>query len=220
MTTSSPDAAEPKLPPGVISFNGNRYLKDVDGSLIPVEAIKAADLLQDEVVRGLHAKAAETAASLAAFKAASFDEVDAVVQLLFEKYKAKIGGAKGNITLRTFDGLMEIQVQTAELVSYGVELQAAKALIDECVAEWTADVRAELLVLLKGAFVVNKEGQVSRSKLLMLRRYEFKDERWVRAMQAIADAEVPEGSKRYIRFRWRSEPGKEWQSHSLNIANA
>lgn len=215
-----PAAPSPAFPPGAIEVQGAIYYRDANGVLVPKEVIKAKDLLEDELVRELSAKAAETSQLITAFKASSFEQIDAFVQLLFERYKAKVGGAKGNITLRTFDGLIEVQVQTAELIRFGAGLQAAKALVDECLLEWSANIRPEIRAILQNAFRVDKEGQVSRANLLALRRYDFEDERWKTAMTAITEAEVAEGSKRYIRFRFRPSLGAPWNTLSLNIATA
>lgn len=205
---------------GVIMVDGERHMRNADGALFPYRLIKPHDLAQDQAVRRLLDKARGVAAILAHFKLLAFDDVDALQALLAERYKVTVGGKKGNITLYRYDGLEKITVQVADLVKFGPELQSAKALIDECAAEWVIGARVELKALVMDAFVARKEGKLDRGKLLGLRRYDIQDPRWVRAMEAISDSMTVIGSKRYIRFGFRADIDGAWEEISLNIATA
>jgi hypothetical protein len=208
------------LPPGVVDVNGKHYMVDAKEALVPIELVKPSDRAQDDMVRDLFAKADAVSKAIVAFKTHAFADIDALHDLVLERYGAKLGGAKGNVSLFTFDGLMKIQVQVADLVSYGDELQAAKALIDECLQEWADDSRAEIRAIVMNAFRVDKEGKINRGALLQLRTLNIEDERWKRAMDAIKDAERVLGSKRYIRVFQRANPKAEWRMVSLDIATA
>jgi hypothetical protein len=70
------------------------------------------------------------------------------------------------------------------------------------------------------AFRRDKEGQLNRSAILGLRSYEISDERWKRAMAAIADSIQIIGAKRYIRFSKRASLQHDWVEVSLNLATA
>jgi len=190
------------------------------GELVPLEVVKPQHRLQDEAVRALFVKARAAAEQLAAFKAGAFEDIDALLRLLDEQYKAKVGGEKGNISLFSYDALQRIQVQVSDIIKFGPELQTAKALLEECTADWLEGSRAELRVLVMGAFKTDKEGEVSPGALLGLRRYEISDERWKRAMEAISDSIQVIGTKRYIRFSFRDGPKAPWQNVSLDIATA
>ncbi len=190
--------------PAAIDVGGTPYLRDAKGNLVPLAAVKATDLLMDEAVRGILTAARQMSAAIAAFKAQSFEEVAALQGLLAQEYDAQLGGKKGNITLLTFDGCEKVQVAVADVIEFGPELQAAKALIDECLAEWAADSRVELQSLVNRVFAVDKEGQINRAELFMLLRVEIVDERWKRAMEAIRDSIRVVGARTYRGTR-RSE---------------
>ena len=147
------------LPAGAEMANGNVYMRDAKGGLVPIELVKPKDRLKDELVRDLFAAAEAVAATIAAFKTKAFGDVDAFIDLLANKYEAKVGGEKGNITLGTIDGCMQVKVQVSDLIRFGPELQQAKALVDECVQEWSADSQAEIRVIVMNAFRAEKEGQ-------------------------------------------------------------
>ncbi len=206
--------------PAAIDVAGTPYLRDAKGNLVPLAAVKPADLLMDETVREIVDAARTMSAAIAAFKAQSFEKVAALQGLLAQEYDAQLGGKKGNITLLTFDGCEKVQVAVADLIEFGPELQAAKALIDECLAEWAADSRIELQSLVNRVFAVDKEGQINRAELFMLQRVEITDERWKRAMDAIRDSIRVVGARTYMRFYERPSPDGAWRGVTIDMASA
>ena len=204
--------------PAAIDVNGAPYLKDAKGALVPLAAVRASDLLMDEVVRRITSRAAEVSEGLREFKGATFEHVAGLQALLAQEYGAAVGGKKGNITLTSFDGCRKVTVQVADLLEFGPELQAAKALIDECLAEWAADSRVEIRALVNRVFSVDKEGQINRAGLFMLLRVEIQDQRWKRAMDAIRDSIRVIGSRTYVRFYEREQADAAWRAISLDIA--
>jgi hypothetical protein len=206
--------------PAAIDVGGTSYLRDAKGALVPIATIRPADLLIDETVRGILALAAALSKEIAAFKAATFEQVGSLQALLAQQYDAKVGGAKGNISLLTIDGCAKVQVQVADLLDFGPELQAAKALIDECLAEWAATSGVELRALVNRVFSVDKQGQINRTELFMLLRTDIADARWQRAMEAIRDSIRVIGSRTYLRFYVRDAGDGPWRAVSIDIASA
>ncbi|MET3665920.1 DUF3164 family protein [Caulobacter sp. 1776] len=212
---------EGSVRPGAeVGPGGHVYMKDHRGALIRIETIKEQDLLRDQLVRDLHEKAEALSKAIADFKAMAFGDVGAFNELLASKYGAAAGGVKGNLTLNSFDGLFRVLVQVQDRVVYGPELQQAKALLDEYLTEKVADSDPILQAMVMDAFAVDKAGQINRGALLRLRKYNVEDPRWVRAMQAIVDAEQPDGTAEYIRFHKRSEPKGRWEQVPLDLATA
>jgi hypothetical protein len=111
-------------------------------------------------------------------------------------------------------------VQVSDQITFGPELQIAKQLIDECMTEWSADSRPEIQSIVTRAFNTDKEGQVNRSEVFMLQKLDFKDERWLKAMEAISDAIRVTGSKEYVRFHRRDRQQDEWQPVTIDMAKA
>ncbi|EGF92450.1 phage-like protein [Asticcacaulis biprosthecium C19] len=199
-------------------IDGVEHLMDNKGRWTPVVQFKPADLLMDQTVRKMLGFAEPLAAQVARFRQHSFDDVDSLLVLLAEQYGAKAGGQKGNITLTTVDGLMQVKVQVADNIAFGPELQVAKSLVDECLKDWTDGARAELRTLVDRAFQVDKEGKINRGELLGLRRLNIEDERWVRAMQAVADSIRVIGSKRYVRCYRRDTQDGDWKPIVIDVA--
>ncbi|WP_156680056.1 DUF3164 family protein [Sphingomonas profundi] len=206
--------------PAAIDVNGSPYLRDAKGSLVPLASVKAADLLMDETVRKILAGAHEASALVTAFKARTFENVGELQALLAQHYGASVGGKKGNITLVSFDGCQKVQVQVADLLEFGPELQSAKALIDECLTEWAVGSAIELRALVNRVFQVDKQGQINRAELFMLLRVEIQDDRWMRAMEAIRNSIRVIGSRTYVRFYDRPAPDAAWRPVTVDLAAA
>lgn len=208
------------IPAGQEELSGKRYMRDAKGSLIPLELVKPADRMMDDLVRQLLASASAEAARLAAFKATTFAEVDAFLELLADQHKVTIGGVKGNITLQTIDGLMRVQVAVADRFEWGPKLQVAKAAIDGCVRAWGVDSAPELFAIVEAAFKVDKEGKVNSGALFGLLRLNITDTAWVEGMAALRDSMMVTGSRRYVRFYQRPNTDARFESVSLDLATA
>lgn len=205
---------------GVEVINGAEYMRDAKGSLVPLELVKPAQKLEDEVVRKINHYACQLSEQIGRFRGHTFTDLGEFDALLEQDYQLTKGGAKGNRTYQSFDGTMKVTVQVADYVDFGPELQIAKALIDECLIEWSADARPEIRGIITRAFNTDKAGQINRSEIFMLLRLEIADERWLRAMEAIRDAMRVTGSKTYVRFYKRDTPDGEWRAITIDLAKA
>ncbi|MDO9639661.1 MAG: DUF3164 family protein [Pseudotabrizicola sp.] len=208
------------VPDGRQIIDGVPHMQDAKGSLTPVRLIKAQHLLQDEVVRKIIGHAIALSAQVARFKEHTFDDIGGFEALLEQEYGSTIGGAKGNKTLMTHDALFKVQVQVADYIDFGPELQTAKGLIDECLNEWAAGARDELRAIVTRAFNTDKPGQINRSEVFMLLRLDIEDARWQRAMAAIRDAMRVVGSKTYVRCYRRPSQEAQWEAVSIDLAKA
>jgi hypothetical protein len=206
--------------PGSIEVAGKPYLRDARGALVPVESIKPMDLLIDGQVRKIIKFAEELSAQVGRFKGHTFEDIGALQALVAQEYGATLGGAKGNLTLTSFDGCLRVQLSMQDQFDFGPELQAAKSLVDECLTDWSSEARSEIRALVTRAFQVDKEGHINRAEIFMLLRVEIEDERWNRAMDAVRDSIRVLGSKAYLRFQMRPTPSAAWTSVTIDLAAA
>lgn len=186
----------------------SQYRKDSRGAYVPVEAIREIDLARDDLVREKAAKIERMQGELRALRDELMGDIAAFVELSAERYGARLGGDKGNITLMSFDGEWKLKRQTSENIGFDEGLRAAKALIDECLEEWSRDSPSALRAIVEQAFNVNKEGRINTNAILSLRRHNIEDERWQRAMQAISDSLTVQDSKAYVRLYKRAKDGR------------
>lgn len=193
------------------------YRQDARGRLIPESKIKPIDKARDELVQELIERARGVQAQLKDYKQQAHADIAAFIELSAEQYGVSLGGTKGNVSLLTFDGRYKVLRAIAEAIVFDERLQAAKALIDECLREWTEGARPEVVTLVQDAFRVDSAGNIRTGSVLALRRLDIKDERWLEAMRAIGEAVQVVGSKSYIRLYERDANG-QYQPISLDLA--
>lgn len=206
------------IPDGKHEINGNVYMGDGKGGYQPVETIKPQHLIEDETVRKILGYGIALSNQMARFKEHTFDDIGSHEAILEQEFNTKVGGAKGNKTLQTVDGLFKIQVQVSDYIAFGPELQIAKALFDECLNEWAADARAELRALVTNAFQTDKTGNINRSRIFMLLRQDSEDPRWQEGQRAIREAMRVVGSKTYVRCYQRASHDARWEPVVLDMA--
>lgn len=194
------------------------WRKNAQGGLTREDMIKPIDQARDQLVQEIVAKAKVERARLAKFKADAFGDIAAFVQLSAEQYGVHVGGKKGNVTLVSFCGRWKIIRAIAETIMFDERLVAAKAIIDDCLREWTEHARDEIRTLVNDAFRVDQAGNVRVGQVLRLRTLNITDERWVEAMNAIADAIQVTGSKSYVRIYERVGDTDRYEPISLDIA--
>lgn len=196
----------------------NGYWEDANGALIPVAKIKEIDKDRSKTVIELCQQAEAQSARLMGFKTTAMHAVSQFIDRSLSAYDVKHGGKKGNVTLLSFDGRFKIVRQMQETIAFDERLQAAKALIDECIQGWSKGSNANIKVLVNDAFQVDQAGKISTGRVLGLRRLEITDESWLKAMRAIGDSMRVASTKPYIRFYKRDEPTGEYLPISLDVA--
>lgn len=195
------------------------YKEDAKGNLIPLANIREIDLMRDKEVTEMISKAKAMQEQLRQFKQETFDTIAAFTELSAERYDVSLGGKKGNITLRSFDGRYKVQFAIAELLTFDEGLQAAKVLIDECLHDMTEDADPDLKMIVNDYFATDKEGKINTQRVLSLRRYNIKDPRWKKAMDAISDALQVSDTASYVRFYERTGSDKRYQAITLDVAS-
>ena len=205
--SSWPDA---EVPAG-FAVNSKRFM-------IPREVMRDADRLEDDVVRRILAYGLDLANQIGRFRAHTFDDLATFLDLLGEQYGRRRTAGKGGYSCTSFDGRLKVQVQVQDRIAFGPELQVARELVHECLADWAADSQPEARAIIQDAFAVDKHGSVNREAIFRMRRLQIDDERWKRAQQAVADSIRIEGAKASVRLYLRSTPEAKWTLVPINIA--
>ena len=203
-----------------VMMEGKEYWRDAKGNLTPAELVKDIDKARDALVHEWVERGRDLSKAISHFKEGIFGDVQAFIELSAEKYGAKVGGNKGNVTLFSYDGKYKIQRAINESLQFDERIQAAKVLIDECLNEWSEGSRPELKALIERAFNVDKEGNLNTSRILGLRRVEIQDSRWQNAMQAISESVQVVSSKAYVRLYERVGETDQYVPIALDVAGA
>ena len=194
-----------------------KYMTDSMGRQVPENLVSEVDKLRDEMVKDIVGRSLKMRDELAVFKAGISGDIFSFIDLSFQQYGKKYGGAKGNITLTSFDGRLKIIVAVDESIAFNERLQVAKQIIDSCIRRWSVGADIKIKALVTDAFSVDKTGKLSAARILGLRRLKIVDEEWQTAMTAIAESVVATGSKQYLRIYQRNGHGA-YEQVALDIA--
>lgn len=193
------------------------YRIDEKGRHCPSSTVSAVDAARDDLVNATVAQWKEEQLILRDIKATGFANIEAFLATSLADYGVKKGMAESGVTLFNFAQTKKIVISYAKIIRFSEELMAAKLLIEELITEKSADVDEITKALLMNAFNLN-DGKLNTAEILKLRRIEIKHPKWELAMQAIADAILPIGSKGYVRVYERANIDSEWEAISLDIA--
>ncbi len=193
------------------------YRTNAMGHLVPESQIKPIDLLRDELVSGIVKDARIQQQQLAVFKSEAMNKIADFVDLSAEEYGVNYGGAKGNVSLMSFDGKYKVLRAIGEHRMFDERIQAAKAKIDSCITRWSEGSSDQIKALVDHAFRVNKQGHIDVSQVLSLRQLDIDDADWLEAMEAIADSIQVSGTRSYLRLYERQENGS-YKQFPLDIS--
>ncbi len=195
------------------------YLRNAVGHLVPIESIKEIDLARDEFVREVVDQAVAVSEVINKFKQKMAGDMQAFLELSAEKYDVDLGGARGNLSLTSYDGRYKVLRAVSERLDFDERLQAAKELVDDCLRMWSKDAGPELRTLVESAFQVDRKGRINAKRILSLRSLNIEHPTWKKAMEAISDAVTVVGSCTYYRIYERDDEGN-YNQISLDFSGA
>lgn len=199
------------IPPG--------YLRNAAGHLVPEDQVREQDKLRDTVATSAAEAAIRLNKALAEFKRATLGDIADLVKIAGERYGISLGGAKGNVSIATFDGQYKVVRATAERIAFTEEIEAAKGLIDACITRWSEGANPHIRALVDRAFRTDTKGQIRTSAVLELLRLEIKDDEWQRAMQALRDSIQAVGTAVYVRVYKRVPGTDQYEAIPLDLAS-
>ena len=196
------------------------YMMDSKGRLVPEHLIGGHKKLEAQTVRKIIGYAEDLSRQVARFKGHTFDDVATFLDIPAEKYNAPRGGARGNVTLTSYDGCMKVTVAVQDFLAFGPELRIAKELFDACISKWTVGADGKVRALVDHAFQMDKQGRIDRAALFSLRNLDIDDEEWKAAVAALNDSIHVQGSREYVRFYTRPNSRAGWSPIAVDLASA
>ncbi|HEO8445186.1 TPA: DUF3164 family protein [Yersinia enterocolitica] len=193
------------------------YRINAQGHLVPESQVKPLDKLRDEVVMNIIESARQQRQQLVTFKLNSMQQIADFIDLSAAEYGVEFGGAKGNVSLVSFDGRYKLLRAVGEHRVFDERIQAAKTLIDTCINQWSGGADEKIMALVDHAFRVNKQGKIDINQVLGLRQLNIDDDKWNEAMDAVADAIQVTGTSQYLRLYERQGDGS-YKQISLDLA--
>lgn len=145
------------------------------------------------------------------------------IMIAYEKYlerKTKVERTgKGNLTMSNYSNNMRIERDVNDIIEFDDRLQFALDMLKKCAKKWSGDANPALLTLVDEVLQTRKRGKVDKHKLLRLRTYNIKDKDWKKAMKLLDDAMMVQGSKEYMRFKYRDPETGDWKNVKLNFSS-
>lgn len=199
-------------------IDNTQYKRNALGHFVPVEQIQEVDIIRDDLVNRIVKRARHLQKDMREFKENTLREIDSFIDLSAAEYETQIGGAKGNVTLASYDGKYRVQIKNQTYIAFDERLQVAKQLIDELIHEWTQDSRGEIKALMEHAFQTDKEGNINKGRVLGLFRLKIDHPKWQQAMDAIRDSMQASHSKEYLGLYERVGNEDKYVRISLDMA--
>lgn len=184
--------------------NQKGHWQDKKGNFIHPDMVPVDKKLETELVENLVRRAELKHESLSRFKAQAFAECYDYMDLLRQNYEMERlqNSRTGAVTFKSFDGVCEVQIAVAKLISFDAKLTLAKEKLDEYFTEKTEHADPEIQTLINRVFEV-KNGRVDAKQILSLKQYPITAPKWKEAMALIDQATEIAGTKSYIRFKKR-----------------
>lgn len=182
------------------------FIERPDGSQIHYDKLEPQKQVEHDVVSSLFERAVLISKELATFKQTAIGEMIAARVMMLHDHGVKKGGNEGNLTLRSACGRMMAKMSVSKHVTFGPELEAAKALIDEFLEAELAKGGSDFIrEIVEKVFKVNAKGRIDTGGILGLREHRFDDPIWSNAMLAIDEAICRDSSTTYVNF-YRVDP--------------
>lgn len=206
-----------------IEVDASELIHRPDGSAIHPNKLEPAKLFEHELVMHLCHDAEVMQRRLRQLKRLAVQEMQEARQTLLDAYEVKKGGKGGNLSLRSQCGRYMVRLSISKHVTFGPELEAAKALIGEVVQDELAKGASTFIAnIVARVFSLNKAGRIDTQGVLNLRNVVCDDPRWARAMEAIEKAILRDSETTYINFYTvdpKAEPKSSGEKRiSLNLA--
>lgn len=198
------------------TVNGKEYCINSTGSMVPIEAVKDIDKLRDSVVTRIAEKIRALEAYMKEVKSQCMSDMEEFLQIAADQYGVKMGGAKGNVMLTSYDGSVQVLLAQANNLVANEGVNVAKELIDDYLSDITNDASPDLRLLVTQAFKV-KQGKMDVKRLMELKQYGIKDERWIKAMEIISDSITVSSTTPCLRLRDRTAEGV-YKTHMLEFS--
>ena len=194
------------------------YMKNALGHFVPRANVREQDLLRDEIAKKVANRAIRLHQELTEFKKETLNELADLIKIAGERYEVTLGGKKGNVSISSYDGKYKIQRSVAERIQFTVEIEAAKTLINQCIARWSEGANEKIRAIVDRAFSKDRNGQLKTAAVLDLMRLDIDDAEWKRAMDAIRDSIQTTGTAIYVRVYERIGDSDQYRAIPLDLA--
>lgn len=193
---------------------------DPAGIAVAAKYVPAYDKKRDATAKAILKEFLRAEALLADVKANSVRRILALQDAAAKASGIKpLGGAKGNIQFRSFDGTITVRYDADAKTEFDERLAMAQQLINEAVQEIAVDAKnADLVEIATRAFQPRSTGRLDMQRIRDLCHYNVRHPKWKQAVEIIKQCERQVGTRNYIRVCVRENLDSAPRHINLDIA--
>lgn len=192
---------------------------DPQGNEVPAKYMKPYDKERDRIARRILARWEKEQEALRKVKRDTLADIDRLQKLAEKSSGVSLGGKKGNIQFRSFDGSITVALDIQARTEFDERLALAQTLIMQAVEEMAKDSsNADLVEIATRAFQPRSSGRLDMQRVRDLRTYNVRHPKWKKACDIIADCERKIGSRQYVRVLKRAAANVKPEPVTLDIA--
>jgi hypothetical protein len=193
---------------------------DESGRVIPFNALKNAEKVNEVVTYDAAIAAAKVSTALRALKVKIGVLLNKAINAFHADYKGKRTEFKGNYTIKNFNDTIKLEVSISNPIQFDdMTIQKARDTLKEFLNDGISAKDATIKEMVLDAFETSR-GRLDVKKILALKRYSdrINDSRWKKAMSLIDSAIRRPATAIYYRVWVKNDQGK-YESIPLNIAD-
>ena len=208
------------------------YYIDPMGDKVPARHVKTYDKKRDRIAMQIAKEWSGMQAKLIDLKIKTVERIMALQEAAAKDAGVPdLGGAKGNIQFRSFDGSVTVALDRQKRTEFDERLAIAEKLILAAVDEMLAQIEGEEKVspatrdairnvarIARAAFAPRRSGNLDMQRIRDLRNLNVKHPKWRKACEIISECERTIGHREYIRVSVRDAADHSPKPITLDIA--
>jgi len=197
---------------------------DPDGNTVPAKHVSAYDRKRDAIANRIFNLWGAEEQRLTSLQAATNRLLDELRAAAAKEAGVKLGGAKGYLQFRSFDGRIIIRFENRSKTEFDERISLVQQLIREAIDELAADAGRgakvqELRKVADAAFKPRgKDGRLDRQRVRDIATVQVDHPKWRKAAELIRECDKVVGHQEYVRVAKRLAPEAEPIPIILDIA--
>lgn len=191
-----------------------KFYVDPEGNQIPAKHVRPYDRKRDAIANRIFNLWGAEEQRLTALKATTNRLLDELREAAAKEAGVKLGGAKGYLQFRSFDGRIIIRFENRSKTEFDERITMVQQLIREAIDELAADAGRsgkvqELRKVADAAFKPRgKDGRLDRQRVRDIAAVQVDHPKWRKAAELIRECDKVIGHAEYVRVAKRLAAGQ------------
>ena len=196
----------------------SKVIIDARGREIPESLIDPIKLKRHKTVEAIFRDIDSLEKTIKTKKAKIMEKVAKYVAYKESKTDV-ITSTKGNLTLTNITGNKQVEFVMRDTLVFNDLRLEAEAVFFECVEDYSADAKEELITIFKTVFNMDKKGKVDIAGMRRVKSLNLKHPDWPKFKDLLDRAEEVEGTKQYLNIKRRDNSEGKFKTVNLNFSS-